>query len=210
MFTGLIETVGTVRSFSRKGTYYTLSVEAALSGELVIGQSVSVSGACLTVTRKDSQSFDVEMMTETFSRTWFGKNLRPGVKVNLERAMRLTDRLDGHLVLGHVDGVAALKEIRGTETKEAVFVPENPELLRGIVEKGSVAVDGVSLTVIDAGRSAFSVGLIPATLEATTLGSLRAGSLINLETDILGKFVARLASFQAEYKGSDYWLSLLS
>ncbi|MBQ7267783.1 MAG: riboflavin synthase, partial [Synergistaceae bacterium] len=148
MFTGLIETVGTVRSFSRKGSYYTLSVEAALSGDLVIGQSVSVSGACLTVTRKDSRSFDVEMMTETFSRTWFGKNLRPGVKVNLERAMRLTDRLDGHLVLGHVDGVAALKEIRGTETKEAVFVPENPELLRGIVEKGSVAVDGVSLTVI--------------------------------------------------------------
>ena len=210
MFTGLIETVGTVRSFSRKGTYYILSVETALSGDLVIGQSVSVSGACLTVTRKDSQSFDVEMMTETFSRTWFGKNIRPGVKVNLERAMRLTDILDGHLVLGHVDGVAALKEIRGTETKEAVFVPENPELLRGIVEKGSVAVDGVSLTVIDAGRSAFYVGLIPATLEATTLGSLRAGSLINLETDILGKFVARLASFQAEYKGSDYWLSLLS
>ena len=117
MFTGLVETVGTVRNFSRKGSYYTLSVEAALSGELVIGQSVSVSGACLTVTRKDSHSFDVEMMNETFSRTWFGKNLRQGAKVNLERAMRLTDRLDGHLVLGHVDGVATLKENRGTETK---------------------------------------------------------------------------------------------
>ncbi|MBQ7193248.1 MAG: riboflavin synthase [Synergistaceae bacterium] len=210
MFTGLVETVGTVRNFSRKGSYYTLSVEAALSGELVIGQSVSVSGACLTVTRKDSHSFDVEMMNETFSRTWFGKNLRQGAKVNLERAMRLTDRLDGHLVLGHVDGVATLKEIRGTETKEAVFVPENPELLRGIVEKGSVAVDGVSLTVIDAGKISFSVGLIPATLEATTLGSLRAGSLINLETDILGKYVARLTEFKTEVKDSDYWRSLLS
>ncbi|MBQ3455710.1 MAG: riboflavin synthase, partial [Synergistaceae bacterium] len=148
MFTGLIEAIGTIKSFSRKGTYYTLTVEAGFSGELAVGQSVSVSGACLTVTRNDSNTFDVEMMQETFSRTWFGRGIRPGVRVNLERAMRLTDRLDGHLVLGHVDGVATLKEIRGTETKEAVFVPENPELLRGIVEKGSVAVDGISLTVI--------------------------------------------------------------
>ena len=210
MFTGLIETIGTIRSFSRKGTYYTLTVEAGISGELFIGQSVSVSGACLTVTRNDSHTFDVEMMQETFSRTWFGRGLRPGTRVNLERAMRLTDRLDGHLVLGHVDGVATLKEIRGTDTKEAVFVPENRELLRGIVEKGSVAVDGISLTVIDAGSESFSVGIIPATLSATTLGGLRAGGIINLETDILGKYVARLAGFQAEAKGSEYWASLLS
>ena len=210
MFTGLIETIGTIRSFSRKGTYYTLTVEAGISGELFIGQSVSVSGACLTVTRNDSHTFDVEMMQETFSRTWFGRGLRPGTRVNLERAMRLTDRLDGHLVLGHVDGVATLKEIRGTDTKEAVFVPENRELLRGIVEKGSVAVDGISLTVIDAGSESFSVGIIPATLEATTLGGVRAGGLINLETDILGKYVARLTGFKSEAKGSEYWASLLS
>ena len=210
MFTGLIETIGTIRSFSRKGTYYTLNVEAGISGELFIGQSVSVSGACLTVTRNDAHTFDVEMMKETFSRTWFGRGLRPGTRVNLERAMKLTDRLDGHLVLGHVDGVAALKDIRGTETKEAVFVPENRELLRGIVEKGSVAVDGISLTVIDAGNESFSVGIIPTTLEATTLGGLRAGGMINLETDILGKYVARLTGFQEEAKGSEYWTSLLS
>ena len=210
MFTGLIETIGTIRSFSRKGTYYTLTVEAGISGELFIGQSVSVSGACLTVTRNDSHTFDVEMMQETFSRTWFGRGLRPGTRVNLERAMKLTDRLDGHLVLGHVDGVATLKEIRGTDTKEAVFVPENRELLRGIVEKGSVAVDGISLTVIDAGNESFSVGIIPATLEATTLGGVKAGGIINLETDILGKYVARLTGFKAEAKGSEYWASLLS
>ena len=210
MFTGLIETIGTVRSFSRRGTYYTLTVEAGISSELFIGQSVSVSGACLTVTRNDSHTFDVEMMQETFSRTWFGRGLRPGTRVNLERAMKLTDRLDGHLVLGHVDGVATLKKIRGTDTKEAVFVPENRELLRGIVEKGSVAVDGISLTVIDAGNESFSVGIIPATLEATTLGGVRAGGIINLETDILGKYVARLTGFQAEAKGSEYWASLLS
>ena len=123
MFTGLIETIGTVRSFSRKGTYYTLTVEAGISGELSLGQSVSVSGACLTVTSNNSSTFDVEMMQETYSRTWFGRGLRPGVRVNLERAMRLTDRLDGHLVLGHVDGVATLRAVHGTDTKEAVFAP---------------------------------------------------------------------------------------
>ena len=207
MFTGLVETLGTVRSFRQTGAYYTLTIEAEFSGELVMGQSVSVSGACLTVTRNDSRSFDVEMMRETWKRTWFGRGLHAGTRVNLERAMRLTDKLDGHLVLGHVDGVAVLREVRGTETKEAVFVPEDKELLRGIVEKGSVAVDGVSLTVIDAGERSFSVGLIPATLEATTLGGLRAGSMVNLETDILGKYVARLSG---GVKGSDeYLLSLL-
>lgn len=210
MFTGLIETVGTIKGFTRKGTYYTLTVEAKFSGELSLGQSVSVSGACLTVTRNDSRTFDAEMMTETYSRTWFGRGIRPGMRVNLERAMRITDRLDGHLVLGHVDGVAMLKEIHGTDTKEAVFVPENRELLRGIVEKGSVAVDGISLTVIDAGNVSFSVGIIPATLEATTLGGLKAGGLVNLETDILGKYVERLASFESVAKDSDYWRSLLS
>lgn len=210
MFTGLIETIGTIKSFTRRGTYYTLTVESKISGELSLGQSVSVSGACLTVTRNDSDTFDVEMMHETFIRTWFGRGLRPGTRVNLERAMRLTDRLDGHLVLGHVDGVAALKEIRGTETKEAVFVPENSELLRGIVEKGSVAVDGISLTVIDAGSRSFSVGIIPATLSATTLGELKAGGIINLETDILGKYAARLLGFESAVKDSEYWHSLLS
>ncbi|MBR4196044.1 MAG: riboflavin synthase [Synergistaceae bacterium] len=210
MFTGLIETIGTVKSFSRKGTYYTLSIESEISGELSLGQSVSVSGACLTVTRNDSHVFDVEMMQETFSRTWFGRGLHAGTRVNLERAMRLTDRLDGHLVLGHVDGVAVLKEIRGTDTKEAVFVPEDSDLLRGIVEKGSVAVDGISLTVIDAGTRSFSVGIIPATLGATTLGGLKAGGIINLETDILGKYVARLSEFGTGVKDSDYWRSLLS
>lgn len=210
MFTGLIENVGTIKGFTRKGTYYTLTVEAKFSGELSLGQSVSVSGACLTVTRNDSRTFDAEMMTETYSRTWFGRGIRPGMRVNLERAMRITDRLDGHLVLGHVDGVAMLKEIHGTDTKEAVFVPENRELLRGIVEKGSVAVDGISLTVIDAGNVSFSVGIIPATLEATTLGGLKAGGLVNLETDILGKYVERLASFESVAKDSDYWRSLLS
>ena len=214
MFTGLIETIGTVRNFHQTGTYYTLSIEAEkYSGELAIGQSVSVSGACLTVTRTSGAIFEVQMMSETFRRTWFGKSLRSGSHVNLERAMRLTDRLDGHLVLGHVDGVATLKDIHGRETKEAVFVPDDNSLLKGIVEKGSVCIDGVSLTVIDVNDRNFSVGLIPSTLEATTLGNLKTGSMINLETDILGKYVARLLTNhemnQPDKTRGDYLFSLL-
>lgn len=213
MFTGLIETTGRVKNFRRTGEFYTLTIEAdKISSELQTGQSISVSGACLTVTRCDAKTFDVEMMHETFIRTWFGKNLRFGTRVNLERAMRLTDRLDGHLVLGHVDGIATLREIHGINTREAVFVPEDKDLLRGIVEKGSVAIDGVSLTVIDAGSEKFSVGLIPATLGATTLGSLKIGSVINLETDILGKYIARLSGVDhaEDVRTGDYLTSLLS
>ncbi|MBQ7578720.1 MAG: riboflavin synthase [Synergistaceae bacterium] len=211
MFTGLIEEVAAVKIFRRTGTFYTLTIESQISQDLKIGQSVSVSGACLTVTRNDSKTFDVQMMQETFNRTWFWKNLRPGRLVNLERAMKLTDRLDGHFVLGHVDGVAEVKEIRGTDTKEAVFIPDDKNLLRGIVEKGSVCIDGVSLTVINAGESSFSVGLIPETLKATTLGRLKAGSFINLETDILGKYIDRLTTFDSgNNKSGDYLTSLLA
>lgn len=207
MFTGLIEEIGTVRKFHQTGEFYSLTIEAKFSGELQAGQSVSVSGACLTVTRNDARSFDVEMMSETFKRTWFYRNLRTGTRVNLERALRLTDRLDGHLVLGHVDGIATLRELRGTDTREAVFIPDDKDLLLGIVNKGSVCIDGVSLTVINSGDKSFSVGLIPATLSATTLGGLKSGGLVNLETDILGKYAARLSGLS---KRGDYLTSLLS
>ena len=210
MFTGLIERLGTVKKFFQSGAFYTLSIEAEnFSGELTKGQSVSVSGACLTVTRNDNNSFDVQMMRETFNRTWFSKSLRTGTKINLERAMRLTDRLDGHLVLGHVDGVAKLIDIKGTSTKEAVFAPEDKKLLYGIVEKGSVAIDGVSLTVINVNDKNFSVGLIPETLNQTTLGNLKTGSFINPETDILGKYVARLTGYNDKKDDGNYLASLL-
>ncbi len=210
MFTGLIEEIALIKNFHKTGTFYTLSIESNITQELKIGQSVSISGACLTVTRKDSKIFDVQLMQETYIRTWFNKNLRAGTRVNLERAIKLTDRLDGHLVLGHVDGIATLKEIKGNQTREAVFIPEDRNLLRGIVEKGSVCIDGVSLTVINAGDSSFSVGLIPETLKATTLGSLKSGSIINLETDILGKYIERLINFDSRNnKPGNYLTSLL-
>ncbi|MBR0079313.1 MAG: riboflavin synthase [Synergistaceae bacterium] len=207
MFTGLIETIGKVGKFHQTGEFFTLTIEANFSGELKIGESVSVSGACLTVTRNDAKSFDVEMMRETFNRTWFGKTLRTGTKLNLERALRVTDRLDGHFVLGHVDGVAKLTDIKGIETKEAIFTPEDRNLLRGIVEKGSVCIDGISLTVIKVNDKNFSVGLIPATLKATTLGELKVGGLVNLETDILGKYIERLTMYNKN--SGNYLTSLL-
>ena len=192
MFTGLIETIGTVKSFRRAGSYHELTIESdKFSNELFLGQSIAVSGACLTVTSIDGKNFTVQIMNETIKKTWFDKNLRAGVNVNLERALKLSDRLDGHLVLGHVDGIAALKELHGNETKEAYFFPADSNLLSGVVSKGSIAIDGVSLTVIDVSDRFFSVGLIPATLKNCTLGNVRVGSVVNIETDILGKYAAR-------------------
>lgn len=193
VFTGLVETTGRARSLRRAGAVYTLSVEApTLAPELVLGQSVSVSGACLTVTALHGDGFEVEIMPETLKRTWFGEGLKTGTRVNLERAMRLGDRLDGHLVLGHVDGVAKLTGLSGGERTRSASFSVPPDLARGIVGKGSVALDGVSLTVIEAGDDFFSVGLIPTTLASCTLGDLKPGMGVNLETDILGKYVERL------------------
>ena len=192
MFTGLVEAVGAVRAFRRAEEVSLLSIECpALASELVLGQSVAVSGACLSVVALHGDVFDVEMMPETAERTWFA-DLRPGTLVNLERAMALGDRLDGHLVLGHVDGTAVLKRLSGTGRTRVACFGAGPPLLRGIVPKGSVAIDGVSLTVIGVSASDFSVGLIPTTLESCTLGQMAVGTVVNLETDILGKYVERL------------------
>lgn len=192
MFTGLVEAVGAVRAFRRAEEVSLLSIECpALASELALGQSVAVSGACLSVVALHGDVFDVEMMPETAERTWFA-DLRPGTLVNLERAMALGDRLDGHLVLGHVDGTAVLKRLSGTGRTRVACFGAGPPLLRGIVPKGSVAIDGVSLTVIGVSASDFSVGLIPTTLESCTLGRMAVGTVVNLETDILGKYVERL------------------
>ena len=210
MFTGLIEAVGRVEALRQAQGVYELDLNADNFSAEFIGQSISVSGACLTVTEILSKNnFKVQLMPETFNRTWFKDNLRPGVSVNLERALKIGDRLDGHLVLGHVDGVAVLRELSGNEqTKIAVFEPEDLNLLKGIVNKGSVAIDGVSLTVINANNKNFSLGLIPETLKNTSLGDLKVGSRVNLETDILGKFVERLLNFKDYNNKNNFKLDL--
>lgn len=191
MFTGLIETVGTVVSLRRGEGGAILTVKAPLyEGELSIGQSVAVAGACLTVVSREGAIFSTDVMPGTLGKTVLG-NLRPGSAVNLERALRADGRLDGHIVTGHIDGMATVWEIRTGREGYLMALALEEETASLVVPRGSVAVDGVSLTIASAEGDLCTVGLIPATLEATTLGRLRAGDRVNIETDILGKYVKK-------------------
>lgn len=191
MFTGLIETIGKVAAIHPRGDVWQFDIEAPkIAGELRIGESVSISGACSTVIRSDDRFFSIEVMEETRKKTKHG-NFKNGSRVNLERAMRLDSRLDGHIVSGHVDGLAEVHKIEiFSETRKYYFnAPQ--DILSGIVPKGSVAIDGISLTVIDVTTDTFSVGIIPTTISETTLSELREGDAVNIETDILGKYITK-------------------
>lgn len=189
MFTGLVESLGTVREVVFEGGGCRLAVAARdIAAELTLGQSVAVNGACLTVVACDAETCSFQLGPETLQRTNLGE-LRPGDRVNLERALRLSDRLGGHLVQGHVDGVGSIAE-RSTEGEwVTVWFRCSPELAAQMVPKGSVAVDGVSLTVVHVGDDRFRVALIPHTLAQTTLGFKEPGAAVNLETDMLAKYV---------------------
>lgn len=191
MFTGLIETVGKINSIQEKGDVWQIAISAPMiAAELKDGDSVAVSGTCLTVIDSDKKNFCVEMMEETKNRTKLG-NLKSGASVNLERAMQFDSRFDGHMVSGHIDGIGKVNEIKDNGSTKKIFFETDTELLSNIVSKGSITIDGVSLTVIDVTKNEFSVGLIPTTLKETTLAELKVGSIVNLETDIIGKYVAK-------------------
>ncbi|MDO4952572.1 MAG: riboflavin synthase [Synergistaceae bacterium] len=191
MFTGLVETVGKIKSVKQTADTWLIDISAPeIASELKKGDSVSVSGACLTVTDFDLAGFRAEMMEETKQRTKLG-SLKSGDLVNLERAMSAGSRFDGHIVSGHVDGVGRVAKIENSGRTKKVFFAANADIISGIVSKGSVAVDGVSLTVIGVSDNEFSVGLIPETLAQTSLSALVQGSAVNLETDIIGKYVAK-------------------
>lgn len=193
MFTGIIEEVGTVRKIGGG----TLAIDAAKVIEDVhLGDSIAVNGVCLTVTSFDREHFEADVMPETVRRTSFAE-LRKGSPVNLERALTLASRLGGHIVSGHIDGVGMVTDLRREGNALLLKVAASPALLRGIVEKGSVALDGISLTVAEVTDTDFTVSLIPHTREVTNLGSKKAGSLLNIETDMLGKYVERLLTFRA-------------
>ena len=201
MFTGLIETVGKVTSISQHGDVWKINMSApAIAHELRIGDSVAVMGACSTVMERSNDFFSVEIMEETRLRTKLGR-LKPFASVNLERAMRLDSRLDGHLVAGHVDGTASLVRIVHEPNTRKYYFSASTDILSGIVPKGSVTIDGVSLTVIDADDEHFSVGLIPTTLAETTLGFLKAGDEVNIETDMVGKYIMKF--MQAQFSDKD-------
>ena len=192
MFTGLIEEVGQVGDVSRAGDAMRLTVEAAeVTGDMAVGDSVNVDGACQTVVAFTAGSFQVESVEETLQRTTFG-SFRTGRPVNLERSLRLQDRLGGHPVMGHVDGVGTIAEVqpRGDSWIFALQPPDN--LNRYIATKGSIAVDGISLTVVEAGTKAFTVSVIPHTFGSTTLGKRQAGDSVNLEVDIIARYTERL------------------
>lgn len=191
MFTGLIETVGILSGIVPKNDVVELTISAPdIAGELHMGDSVSISGACSTVTVFCASSFKVEIMPETQKRTKLG-TLRTGSRVNLERALRVDSRLDGHLVAGHVDGTGRVLKTETLGLTKKIYFSADGKILSEIVEKGSVAIDGVSLTVIDATDEFFSVGVIPTTLRETTMGELRPHDLINIETDMIGKYIMK-------------------
>jgi riboflavin synthase len=192
MFTGIVEEMGAVASMepTLAGTRLTVLASRVL-GDLKVGDSISVSGTCLTVVAKNEQSFGVEVSPETLSITTLGR-LAAGAPVNLERAMKLNERIGGHLVAGHVDAVGRIRS-RRQDGNSIVFVIEAPhEVLRYCVHKGSVTVDGISLTINDVTDHSFSVAIIPHTAAVTTLGLKQAEDEVNLECDLIGKFVERL------------------
>jgi riboflavin synthase len=196
MFTGLIEETGTLKSVSRQGEalVLTISADKVLQG-IALGDSISVNGVCLTAIRFDAATVSMDVMPETYRRTTLSR-LKPGDAVNLERAMRADARFGGHIVQGHVDGIGT---IRSREPKDnAVYFtiePHDPELFRYIIPKGSVAVDGISLTVVDTTPTSFRVSIIPHTLAETVLKHKQPGDEVNIESDIIGKYVEHLLSW---------------
>lgn len=191
MFTGIIEGLGTIREIRPTGQGKRLGVDADFDlDQTKIGDSISVNGACLTVVMIEGALFKVDMSPETFARTTFGK-AKIGDRVNLERALRLSDRLDGHLVSGHIDGIGTvkLKEKTGNAIIFNIEVPES--LSYYMIKKGSVAVDGISLTINNCDHSRFDVSIIPHTAKLTTLNFINAGDFVNIETDMIGKYVER-------------------
>jgi len=192
MFTGIVESIGSVKKITRQGDDAVLEIDTSMNlDDVNIGDSIAVSGACLTVTRKAAGTFAADVSAETLTRTSL-KILKTGDPVNLEKAMRLNSFLGGHLVLGHVDGLGKIVEKTTSSSSIHVGVETDTDICRLIVEKGSVAVDGVSLTVNRCEKNRFYVNMIPQTAAVTTLGARKVGDRVNIETDIIGKYVEKL------------------
>jgi riboflavin synthase len=207
MFTGLIEDVGTIVKLERKGDGALLVVNhTAVLDDLKLGDSVAVDGVCLTITELNSPSFSAEASAETIRRTTLEAK-KPHETVNLERALRLNDRLGGHLVTGHVDEVGTITSIVPEGNSQKITITVSPKTNRYVVEKGSVTVDGISLTVNEVRDDRFSVNIIPYTASQTTLTAKRPGDKVNIEADILGKYLERLAGTKPQGKLDAQFLS---
>lgn len=196
MFTGIIEELGTVSAWERTGDAARLTVLAPLAAsDAGHGDSISVSGVCLTVIEQGADWFTADVMAETIAMSTLG-GIQPGDRVNIERATQVGDRLGGHIVQGHIDGTATVRAITPGSAWRVIRFTLAPDLAPLVARKGSIAVDGISLTVSDVGDDWFEVSLIPETLAVTTLGTKTVGSAVNIETDILARHVARLHQFE--------------
>lgn len=200
MFTGLIEEIGTMEGASKaeKSMKFTIRAKKVLQ-DIKLGDSISTNGVCLTVSNYDGSSFTVDVMPETMRKTNLGK-LQKGSPVNLERALKVSDRLGGHIVSGHIDGTGLIREYRDEDIATWLTVETQEEVMKYIIPKGSVAIDGTSLTVVDTTDNSFTVSLIPVTKEETVLLKKRVGDEVNLECDIVGKYIERFMTFNKATK----------
>lgn len=192
MFTGLVEELGKVKKLSRGANSARLTVAAAkILEDIKLGDSIAVNGTCLTVVEFAEAWFTADVMPETVRSTVLG-NLKTGDPVNLERTLRVGDRFGGHIVSGHIDGVGRIVSKTPEENAILVQISAGPEVMRYVIKKGSVAIDGISLTVVECGQDWFVVSLIPHTSQITTIGLKRVGEAVNLETDVIGKYVEKM------------------
>jgi riboflavin synthase len=198
MFTGIIEEIGKIEQTSKRGNNLLLRIKATkVSSDLKVADSVNINGACQTIIEVKDDYFTVEAVEETLRRTSLGQ-LKAGDFVNLERALRLSDRLGGHMIAGHVDFVARTRSITQKDQSYVFEFEFPPEYRTHFVEKGSVAVDGVSLTVVEVFVSSFTVSVIPFTVQNTNLGKKKIGDAVNIETDLIGKYVERILAIKKD------------
>lgn len=201
MFTGIVEDVGTLKSIQRKNNAICLTISAyEILKDIKLGDSIAVNGICLTVTSFTDTDFTVDVMQETLSRTSLS-NLKDGGKVNLERAMLMNGRFGGHIVTGHIDGTGIITQIQKDSIAVWYTIKTTPSIMKYIIEKGSISIDGISLTVAKESRDDFSVSIIPHTIENTTLSSKKVNEVVNLENDCIGKYVERVV-FSEDRKAS--------
>jgi riboflavin synthase len=192
MFTGIIESFGTIKRIESRGDGKVLHIGCDLDlSKTRIGDSIAVNGACLTVVRLEKNIFKVDMAPETIERTTF-KHLRPGSRVNIERALKLSDRIDGHLVSGHIDGTGVLSSVQRNSNAVIIKIDVPSKLSADMITKGSIAIEGVSLTINKCSDKDFQVSIIPHTADITTIGLKRAGDEVNIETDMIGKYVKKI------------------
>jgi riboflavin synthase len=198
MFTGIVEELGSVTKLRREGdaARLTIGASAVLEGT-VLGDSICVNGVCLTVVETGKKEFSADVASETLRVTNLGE-MKTGARVNLERALQLSSRIGGHLVSGHVDAVGRVREKREEGNGWRIFFDAPDSVLRYVIRKGSIAIDGISLTVADVDKAGFSIAMIPHTAKLTTLGFKSAGNSVNLEADIIGKYVERLLAGRVE------------